>query len=76
MEKFLGCFMYCLILIGIFFLFSWFIMLLWNAIFPIVFGISAITYLQSCGILLLLNICFRSGSWVNGILTILKRNKE
>lgn len=76
MEKFLGCFMYCLILIGIFFLFSWFIMLLWNAILPAILGISTISYLQSLGIHLLLNICFSSGSWVNGFLTILKRNKE
>ncbi len=39
-------------------LFSWVVMLLWNGILPAILGISAITYCQALGILVLSKILF------------------
>lgn len=57
----IGCIV-CLIsipiLIGLFFLDSWFIMLLWNAIVPIVMWCQPLTYWHAVGINLLISLLF------------------
>lgn len=40
------------------FLFGWAVMLLWNAILPVVFKVGAITYWQAVGLLVLCRILF------------------
>jgi hypothetical protein len=46
------------VFIGGVFLFSWFVMLLWNAILPAVTGVKAISFFQAMGILVLSKILF------------------
>ena len=57
----IGCIV-CLIsipiFIGLFFLDSWFIMLLWNAIVPIVMWCQPLTYWHAVGINLLISLLF------------------
>ena len=43
------------------FLFGWLVMLLWNWIMPAVFGLSAITYWQAWGLVILTHILFKCG---------------
>lgn len=46
------------IFIGGIFLFTWLVMLLWNAILPAVTGVKAISFFQAMGILVLSKILF------------------
>ena len=55
------------IFIGGIFLFTWLVMLLWNAVLPAVTGVKAITFFQSMGILVLSKILFGFNSgWGGG----------
>lgn len=69
METFikgLGITVLIFVVIALFsFLFGWFIMLLWNALLPAIFGITTITYWQGVGLYLLTNILFKSTSTNN-----------
>lgn len=60
----IGCIV-CLIsipiLIGLFFLDSWFVMLLWNAIVPVVMWCQPLTYWHAVGINLLISLLFGGG---------------
>lgn len=38
------------LLVGLFFLLSYFLMLVWGAIMPELFGLPPLTYWQSCGV--------------------------
>lgn len=60
------------LIIGVVFLFGWFVMLLWNAILPALLGTKTISYWQSLGLLVLCKILFgglgfkgRSGNFSN-----------
>jgi hypothetical protein len=43
-------------------LFGWIVMLLWNALLPMIFGVTAITYWQGVGIYILSNLLFKSSN--------------
>lgn len=43
------------------FLFGWLVMLLWNWIMPPVFGLSAITFWQAWGLVILAHLLFKCG---------------
>jgi len=43
-------------------LFGWFVMLLWNALMPVIFGLTTLTYWQSVGLSLLCGFLFKSTS--------------
>ena len=51
------------IVIGVIFafLFGWLVMLLWNWIMPPVFGLSAITFWQAWGLVILAHLLFKCG---------------
>ena len=42
------------------------IWLLWNALFPVIFGLSEITWLQALGITLLSNLLFKTPNFGSG----------
>ena len=48
------------------FVFGWLVMLLWNWIMPVVFGLSTITYWQAWGLVILAHLLFKSGPGHNG----------
>ena len=50
------------IMVDCFFLEAWIVMLLWNAIVVSIFALPTIGFWTSCGIMLLCNILFKSGS--------------
>jgi hypothetical protein len=55
------------IFIGGIFLFTWLVMLLWNAVLPAVIGVKAISFFQAMGILALSKILFGFNSgWGGG----------
>ena len=55
------------IFIGGIFLFTWLVMLLWNAVLPVVTGVKAISFFQAMGILVLSKILFGFNSgWGSG----------
>jgi hypothetical protein len=66
METFLkglGATILVLVIAALFsFLLGWFVMLLWNALLPAIFGITTITYWQGVGICLLSNLLFKGTS--------------
>lgn len=60
METLIKFLVFFLIGIGIAFLSAWFIMLLWNAVIPAIFGLPVITYWQAFGIKILTGLLFKS----------------
>lgn len=44
---------------------AWIVMLLWNALLPVLFTFPAVTYWQSFGIMLLIDILFKSNIRIN-----------
>lgn len=54
------------IFIGGIFLFTWLVMLLWNAVLPVVTGVKAISFFQAMGILVLSKILFGFNSGWGG----------
>lgn len=58
MKVFLG-FLMGIGFIGLFFLFGWVVMLLWNWLMPEIFDLKQITYWQAWGLLLLSSILFK-----------------
>jgi hypothetical protein len=59
-KPFLGVFIF----LGVFALTGWVVMLLWNALLPAIISVSAITYLQSLGIIILSRLLFGGlGHW-------------
>ena len=44
------------------FLFGWLVMLLWNWLMPPIFGLTAITFWQAWGLVILTHILFKAGS--------------
>jgi len=43
------------------FLFGWLVMLLWNWLMPAIFGLTAITFWQAWGLVILCHILFKAG---------------
>lgn len=65
LDKKYGCFTIVLALflaVAFFFLEAWLVMLLWNATVVTIFALPALSFWVSCGILLLCNILFKSGT--------------
>jgi len=44
------------------FLFGWLVMLLWNWLMPVIFGLSAISFWQAWGLVILSHILFKTGN--------------
>jgi Ca2+/H+ antiporter, TMEM165/GDT1 family len=47
------------------FIFAWFIMLLWNWLIPVIFGLKVITFWQAFGLSLLSGLLFKSYNFNN-----------
>jgi type VI protein secretion system component VasF len=43
-------------------IFGWFVMLLWNWLMPLIFGLTTLTYWQSVGLSMLCSFLFKSSS--------------
>ena len=72
----LGVIFIALIMFGYIALVTWVIMLLWNALVPTIFGLTAISFWQSMGLMFLLSLLFKSGGPVTPISGALKEKKK
>ena len=60
MEKFIEILGLVLIIVAIGFLFGWFVMILWNWLMPMIFGLMTIGYWEAWGLLVLSGLLFKS----------------
>ena len=58
----IGCFIVAALALILALPMGWLVMMLWNAVLPALFGVSAITFWQSVGLYLLCTILFKTFS--------------